>query len=113
MLPSESECPIRIELEEFALACEKLARFAHLVNGLTDEEREVMLMCTRALELEAIPPHRRPEQGVPLATPLSNVPRITDPRRSQLTQAKPIEEAQPSARRLAYAGRAFTPIQGR
>jgi len=28
---------------------------------------------TRALELEAIPPDQRPSQGVPLATPLTNV----------------------------------------
>jgi len=71
--------PLRIEIQEFALACEKLARFAYLVNGLTDEEREVMLMCTRALELEAIPPDLRPSQGVPLATPLSNVRGIAEP----------------------------------
>ena len=64
---------MRIERQEFARAYEKLARFAHLVNGLTDEEREVMLMCTRALELEAIPPYRWPDQGVPVSTPFSNV----------------------------------------
>ena len=72
-----------------------------------------MLMCTRALELEAIPPHRRPDQGMPLATPLSDVPHITDLRPAQLTQGKGIEEAQPSTRRLAYAGRVISPIQGR
>ena len=70
---------MRIEVQEFALACEKLARFAYTVNGLTDEEREVMLMCTRALELEAIPPDQRPFQGVPLATPLTNVRCLADP----------------------------------
>ena len=104
---------MRIELQEFALACEKLARFAHVVNGLTDEEREVMLMCTRALELEAIPPYRRPDHGVPLVTPLSNVPRITDPHPTQLTQDEAIEWGQPSTRSLAYAGRVNSPIQGR
>jgi hypothetical protein len=96
---------MRIEVQEFALACEKLARFAHLVNGLTDEEREVMLMCTRALELEAIPPDQRPSQGVPLATPLSNVVCIPDPHPVQLNQAEAMEGEHSPVRRLAYSGR--------
>ena len=104
---------MRIERQEFARAYEKLARFAHLVNGLTDEEREVMLMCTRALELEAIPPHQRPDQGVPLATPLSNVPGIPGPQLAQLNQGEAIEAGQPSVRRLAYAGRVNSPRSDR
>ena len=78
---------MRIEVQEFALACEKLARFAQLVNGLTDEEREVMLMCTHALELEALPLPQRPIQGAPLVTPLSNVPLRTDAQPTQQKQA--------------------------
>ncbi len=96
---------MRIEVQEFALACEKLARFAHLVNGLTDEEREVMLMCTHALELEALPLPQRPIQGVPLATPLFNVPLRTDAQPTQQKQTEVIEERQSYGRRLAYAGR--------
>ena len=100
---------MRIEVQEFALACEKLARFAHIVNGLTDEEREVMLMCTRALELEAIPLPQRPIQGVPQVTPLSNVPLRTDAQPTRLTQAETNEAEHSSVRRLAYAGRLPSP----
>ena len=104
---------LRIEVQEFARACDKLASFAHIVNGLTDEEREVMVMCTRALEQETIPLYQWPAQGVPLATPLSNVPLITDPQPAQLNQAEAINEVHSSVRRLAYDERLPSPKLGR
>ena len=104
---------LRIEVQEFARACEKLASLAHIVNGLTDEEREVMVMCARALEQETIPLHQWPAQGVPLATPLSNVPLITDPQPAQLNQAEAINGGHSSVRGSAYDGRCPWPKLGR
>jgi hypothetical protein len=104
---------LRIEVQEFARACEKLSSFAQVVNGLTDEEREVMVMCTRALEQETIPLHQWPVQGVPLATPLSNMPLTADPQPAQLNQAEEINGGHSPVRRLAYDGGLTSPGFGR
>jgi hypothetical protein len=67
------ESTLRIEIQEFPRACEKLVGFAHLRNGLNDEERDVVVTFTRAVEQEVSPHLLQHYQGAPLATPLSNV----------------------------------------
>jgi hypothetical protein len=46
------EPTVRKEVVEFMDACKTLARFAHLNNGLTDQEREMVFNVSRAFEPE-------------------------------------------------------------
>jgi len=73
--------------QEFIRACDTLAELAHHHNGLTEEEREIVVVnFVRALEQEIAPSHPlidfvlshpQPVQAdAPLATPLANVPLI-------------------------------------
>jgi len=64
---------MRIEVQEFRRACDILVRFARKQNGLTEEEREIVVNFIRALDQEVSPNLRQYYQGAPLATPLSNV----------------------------------------
>ena len=51
---------MRIEVQEFRRACDMLVRFAHQHNGLTDEEREVVVCLVQALDQERVTPLYRP-----------------------------------------------------
>jgi len=64
---------MRIEVQEFRRACDILARSAHKQNGLTEEEREIVVSFIRALDQEVSPSLLQYYQGAPLATPLANV----------------------------------------
>ena len=74
-------------VQECIRACDTLAEFAHHHIGLTEEEREIVVVnFVRALEQEIAPSHPlidfvlshpQPYQAdAPLATPLANVPLI-------------------------------------
>ena len=64
------ETILREEVCEFTRACETLAGFAHLHNGLTKEERETVHNFVRALEQE-IAPH--PQEDEVIHVPPSHV----------------------------------------
>jgi len=49
---------MRIEVQEFRRACDRLVRFAHQHHGLTEEEREVVVSFVQALDQEHIRPGR-------------------------------------------------------
>jgi len=81
------ESTTREGVQEFIRACDTLAEFAHQHIGLTEEEREIVVVnFVRALEQEIAPSHPlkdfvlsnpQPDQAdAPLATPLANVPLI-------------------------------------
>jgi hypothetical protein len=72
------ESTTREGVQEFIRACDTLAELAHHHNGLTEEEREIVVVnFVRALEQEIAPSHPQPVQAdAPLATPLANVPLI-------------------------------------
>lgn len=81
------ESTTREGVQEFIRACDTLAEFAHHHIGLTEEEREIVVVnFVRALEQEIAPSHPlndfvlthpQPDQAdAPLATPLANVPLI-------------------------------------
>ena len=72
------ESTTREGVQEFIRACDTLAEFAHHHKGLTEEEREIVVVnFVRALEQEIAPSHPQPDQAdAPLTTPLANVPLI-------------------------------------
>jgi hypothetical protein len=78
---------LRDDVQEFIRARDTLTRFAQQHNGLTEEEREIVVVnFVRALEQEIAPSHPlkdfvlshpQPDQGnAPLGTPLANMPLI-------------------------------------
>jgi hypothetical protein len=67
------ESTLRKEVQDFTRACQTLAGLADQHNGLTDEERDVVVNFARELEQEVSPHLLQYYQGAPLATRLSNV----------------------------------------
>jgi hypothetical protein len=61
-------------VQEFRRACDIIVRFAHAHNGLTKDEREVVVNVVRSLDQELAPSHS--PDAPPLAAPLSNMPLI-------------------------------------
>jgi len=70
------EKTLRPAVQEFIRACDTFAGFAHQHNGLTEQEREVVMEnFLRALERYIVPSPPPPEDP-PLAATLSNTPLI-------------------------------------
>jgi len=61
------------DVPEFRRACDTIVRFVHAHNGLTKDEREVVVNVVRSLDQELAPSHL---DGPSLAAPLSNMPLI-------------------------------------
>jgi hypothetical protein len=61
------------DVPEFRRACDTIVRFVHAHNGLTKDEREVVVNVVRSLDQELAPSHL---DGPPLGAPLSNMPLI-------------------------------------
>jgi hypothetical protein len=61
-------------VQEFRRACDTIVRFAHAHNGLTKDEREIVVNVVRSLAQEFAPSHSPDDP--PLAATLSNVPLI-------------------------------------
>jgi hypothetical protein len=61
-------------VQEFRRACDTIVRFAHAHNGLTKDEREIVVNVARSLGQELAPSHSPDDP--PLAATLSNVPLI-------------------------------------
>lgn len=66
---------MRQEVQDFMQACETLAGVAHQ-NALTAEERKLVGNLVRALEQEVAPSPPQPDEEIPLAATLSNMPLI-------------------------------------
>jgi hypothetical protein len=62
------------DVQEFRQACDTIVRFAHAHNGLTKDEREVVVNVVRSLDRELAPSHSPDDP--PLAATLSNTPLI-------------------------------------
>ena len=62
------------DVQEFRQACDTIVRFAHAHNGLTEDERAVVVNVARSLNQELAPP-QTPDDA-PLAATLSNRPPI-------------------------------------
>jgi len=62
------------DVQEFRRACDTIVRFAHADNGLTKDEREVVVNVVRSLEQE-LAPSCSPDDP-PLAATLANIPLI-------------------------------------
>jgi hypothetical protein len=45
------------DVQEFRRACDTIVRFAHAHNGLTKDEREVIVNVARSLDQELAPSH--------------------------------------------------------
>ncbi len=69
------EATLRKEVQDFTHACETLAGFAYQDNGLTEEERDVLLNFACQLDKEVSPHPQQPDQPTTLST-LSNAPLI-------------------------------------
>ena len=68
---------MRIEVQEFRRACDRLVRFAHQHNGLTDEEHEVVVSLVQALDQERVTPLYRPASFSKILPHTSKSYRIT------------------------------------
>ena len=68
------ESTVPPNVQEFRQACDTIVRFAHAHNGLTKDEREVVVNVVRSLDRELAPSHS--PDAPPLASTLSNTPLI-------------------------------------
>ena len=73
------ESTMRIEAQEFRRAYDILVRCAHKQDGLTEEEREIVVSFIRALDQEVSPNLLQYYQGPPLATPIANLSLFDEP----------------------------------
>jgi len=66
------ESTVPPDVREFRRACDTIVRFAHAHNGLTKDEREIVVHVARSLDQELAPSHSPDDP--PSAATLSNVP---------------------------------------
>ena len=72
------EPSLRLEVQEFARACNDLAGSAHANNGaLTNEECDLVVACIQTLQ-QIVLPHQRDDAANPLAPPLGAMLPVID-----------------------------------